>query len=85
MWTDGTIHELNEMADKLGLKRSWPQTRNRDFIHYDITPTKRRLAIKNGAKVKSLYEHVREQLYQKLGTKITIDTKSGIESATPIE
>lgn len=39
--------ELHQMADRLGLKRSWFQTDS--FNHYDIVPTKRAMAIRFGA------------------------------------
>lgn len=51
-----TEEELDAMADKIGLKRSWKQhNKNRKpgtigaLIHYDIAESKRRLAIKHGA------------------------------------
>lgn len=40
--------ELHEMADKLALKREWWQPGS--FSHYDVTPSKRRLAIVYGAR-----------------------------------
>ena len=43
-----TIDELHEMADKIGHKRSWFQDKPR-FAHYDLTPSRRRLAVKYGA------------------------------------
>jgi hypothetical protein len=46
-----TLEELHAMADRLGLKRSWFQSKPgrpwRD--HYDLTSAKRRLAIALGA------------------------------------
>jgi len=41
------IEELNEMADKIGLKRKWLQVKSSP--HYDISKSKRDLAIRNGA------------------------------------
>lgn len=41
--------ELHEMARKLGLKIGWFQHRSRTK-HYDLTPSKRALAVKYGAK-----------------------------------
>lgn len=50
MATDSDISELHEMARKIGLKRSWFQNkRGRNQPHYDLRPSKRMLAIKNGA------------------------------------
>ena len=42
------LAELHAMADKIGMKREWFQNR-RYLPHYDLQPTKRRLAVKNGA------------------------------------
>lgn len=44
MITDGDDDELHALAQKIGLKRSWYQG-----DHYDLTPSKRALAIKAGA------------------------------------
>jgi hypothetical protein len=48
MWSDNTNH-LVEFAQKIGLKPHWLQTKNRRFLHFDLSPAKRALAIKNGA------------------------------------
>lgn len=40
--------ELHAMAAELGLKRRWFQPRSR-FPHYDLTRTKRELAVRLGA------------------------------------
>ena len=45
MITDGNEEELHQMAEKLGLKRKWFQG-----DHYDLTPSKRALAVKLGAR-----------------------------------
>lgn len=39
------LDELHEMADRIGVKRKWFQG-----DHYDISLTKRRLAVEHGAK-----------------------------------
>lgn len=59
MWAD-TEEELHKMADKIGLKRSWFQNRER-FPHYDLVPSKRRLALINGAIEKSLSSWIRDK------------------------
>jgi uncharacterized protein DUF4031 len=43
--------ELHAMADAIGLKRSWFQTKPGQpwFDHYDLTEAKRALAVKRGA------------------------------------
>ena len=44
-----TIEELHEMADNIGLKRSWFQPGNNSLAHYDLCQSKRKLAIEYGA------------------------------------
>lgn len=45
-----TLHELHSMADAIGVQRKWyqgpPKTKH---AHYDISLTKRQLAIEKGA------------------------------------
>lgn len=41
--------ELHEFALQLGLKRRWAQYPGTWKVHYDIVPSKRALAIKQGA------------------------------------
>ena len=48
MATDADINELHAMAKAIGLRRGWFQ----DHVlhpHYDLRPSKRRLAVKSGA------------------------------------
>lgn len=47
MWADH-ICELHVMAHKIGLKVEWFQD-HKTFPHYDVTPSKRELALKLGA------------------------------------
>jgi hypothetical protein len=48
--SDTSEDELHAFAAKLGLKRSWFQSRPpASAAHYDVTPPKRVLAIKLGA------------------------------------
>lgn len=48
MWTDGGETELIEFAyNKLGLRPSWIQIG--DLVHFDLTPSKRALAVTHGA------------------------------------
>jgi hypothetical protein len=57
LWTGGghmqadTLEELHAMADRLGLKRSWFQSKPGKpwHDHYDLTGTKRDQAIRLGA------------------------------------
>lgn len=49
MYAD-TLEELNAMADKIGVKRSWIQdNRPGRLVHYDLVESKRKLAVKHGA------------------------------------
>jgi len=47
MATDGNVEELHKMARRLGLYRAWFQSGR--FPHYDLTPAKRRMALRLGA------------------------------------
>lgn len=49
MLSDDSLEELHAMADKIGLKRSWFQRHSSP--HYDLTESKRALAISMGAVV----------------------------------
>ena len=62
MWCDqGYEEDLHRIACKIGLKREWFQKR-RDFNHYDLTPTKRKLALKNGVVPMSLVVWLRKKM-----------------------
>jgi hypothetical protein len=43
-----TLEELHEMADAIGMKRSWFQDEPR-LQHYDLTVTRRQRALQQGA------------------------------------
>ena len=58
MWSDD-LDELHAMADRIGLKRSWFQTGNIRFLHYDVVPSKRALALKHGAEFMRLEHWIR--------------------------
>ena len=50
MVCDGDLEELHQMAEKIGLKRSYFQSPPKASMpHYDLTPVKRSMAVKNGA------------------------------------
>lgn len=54
MYAD-TIEELHDMADKIGLRRSWFQDK-KHFPHYDLVESKRNMAIRFGAIEQDFYE-----------------------------
>jgi len=54
-----TLEELHAMADKIGVKREWFQLKRLDMPHYDICRSKRKLAVKYGAKEVDSREIVR--------------------------
>lgn len=62
MWTDGDDDELHEFARRIGLKRSW-QHESRGmvgrFLHYDLGPKQRKLAVNAGAVEMPLKEWIR--------------------------
>src|SRR4028119_2254637 len=58
--TPKNLQELHEVALAIGLKRSYFQNRP-GFPHYDLTPSKRKLAIEQGAIEKNLPEWITEQ------------------------
>lgn len=62
MWTDGDTEQLHRFAELLGLRRQWAQIKPNFIIpvHYDLRPSKRALAIKNGAQEKPVVEYMRE-------------------------
>lgn len=55
MFSDESIAELDEFAEKLGLNPRWIQNSN-GFVHYDVTESKRQLALRLGAKLISYRE-----------------------------
>lgn len=60
LWAD-TEEELDAVAAKIGLKRAYKQRGlGGRFIHYDLTPNKRKQAVAAGAVEKSLREWMRE-------------------------
>lgn len=60
--TADTREELDAMADRIGMKRSWIQYPGRWNEHYDVTLTKRKLAVAAGAIEVDIREHIRSFL-----------------------
>jgi len=64
-----TLEELHEMADKIGLKRTWFQPYSSP--HYDISQSKRSLAVAEGAieiDMRQLARLLRKWREQKMGS-----------------
>ena len=53
-----SVDELHAMARLIGMKRQWFQNEDR-LPHYDLVPSRRKLAVELGA-----VEHTREQMVQ---------------------
>ena len=50
IWTDGPVEELVAFAQAIGLKEQWLQdSETHSIAHFDLLPSKRKRAIKNGA------------------------------------
>ncbi len=64
----GNDFELHDFAQKLRLPRTWMHVSHGMygvvFKHYDLSPSKRELAIRLGAKFKPLIEWIKEQRMQ---------------------
>lgn len=59
--TADSLEELHEMADRIGLKRSWFQASHLlHHCHYDLTPARRSAAIRQGAVEISSMERTRQ-------------------------
>ncbi len=48
MWAD-TDEELHKFARRIGLQRSWVHLGSGGFLHYDLVPGKRTMAVRAGA------------------------------------
>lgn len=57
LWCPDTNY-LIEFAQTLGLNPNWLQAKNKRFLHFDLSPNKRELAIKLGAKELTALEMV---------------------------
>lgn len=58
MWADD-VEELLAMADRIGLKRKW--LRGNRLKHFDLVPSKRKLALQAGAMEMDLREYFRRE------------------------
>lgn len=67
LWTDSRdLEELHLFAEAIGLKRIWFQDHHL-VPHYDLVPSKKKLALSKGAQFKSGMERAREQHADKNG------------------
>jgi uncharacterized protein DUF4031 len=57
MWAD-SLEELHAMAARIGMRRAWFQDDPR-LPHYDLTPSRRAMALRAGAMEASLKERLR--------------------------
>lgn len=64
MTCDGDIEELHALAEKIGLKRQWFQSKS-STPHYDLTPTYREKALQAGAVEKSARDQAKERLQKR--------------------
>lgn len=60
MFTDGDLEELHQFAARIGLRRSWFQN-HATLPHYDLTPRRRRLAMRAGATQVNLLDYMRQR------------------------
>lgn len=68
LWTDGDDAELDDFAQRIGLRLSWSQESKGAvgrFYHYDVRPAKRDLAIQHGAHAVLFRDFVRERMKEK--------------------
>lgn len=50
LWSNKSTVELIEFGKKIGMKQEWIHTGTTGLEHFDLVPSKRTLAVKNGAK-----------------------------------
>jgi Protein of unknown function (DUF4031) len=60
LFSDSSIDELHEFANLIGLKKEWFQSK-KNFPHYDLVSSKRKLAVQFGAKEIKLKEFLKER------------------------
>lgn len=58
--TDGSLEELHAFAAKIGMRRAWFQD-HALAPHYDLTPSRRELAIRGGACFVTARDQVRKR------------------------
>ena len=84
LWTDNNVEELHKFAKNIGLKKEWFQNKI-NFPHYDLIPSKRKLAIKHGAVYIKLSEWHKLKIKIKMNKKIIFpanyNTIEGIKSS----
>ena len=53
-----TEEELIDFAIKIGFEAKWRWIQRKTIVHFDLTKSKQAKAIKNGAKLQTMKEHV---------------------------
>ena len=90
MFSDESITELDEFAERLGLHPRWIQN-SRGFIHYDVTEAKRQEALRLGAKLISWRDlpdyarKIREQFAAASSTTQSDQSLSGRDSLLSVQ
>jgi hypothetical protein len=77
------LAELHKMAVKIGLKRNWFQNK-KYHKHYDVTPSKRKLAISYGAIEVSQREYVRRVSTNPALHKLIVENEEAEEAETTL-
>lgn len=73
-----TLDELHEMADKIGVQRKWFQDKH-SGPHYDVSMSKRELAIAKGAVAVTLRQLSKMCFVQRVTGKLPRPHKSEVE------
>ncbi len=62
LWdSENDLEALHAFAAQIGLRRAWFQDK-RPLPHYDVTPSKRALALRLGATPESMFTWMRERV-----------------------
>lgn len=56
-----SVEELHKFAKSIGVKKEWFHNTNQRYPHYDLEPSKRRMAIRKGAKEMNIFDFIRKR------------------------
>lgn len=72
------LEELHVFAERLGLKRTWFQDMIKRHPHYDLTPTRRAIAVKLGAEEVDEHEFIRRVTWtpQEIATRFLLESEA---------